>query len=79
MSKQGVENGALAGLYADTYKLGRYTAPMAKQILEGEKDAAHIPFNFIPNPDVALNLKAAKTLGYAFPADILGQATIIVY
>jgi hypothetical protein len=33
MSKQGVENGALAALYADTYDLDRQAAELAARIL----------------------------------------------
>ncbi len=78
MNKQGVENGALAGLFADTYKLGRYTAPMAIRILMEKADPASIPFQYIPRPDLIINLREAKTLGYTFPAEILGRATIIL-
>jgi putative ABC transport system substrate-binding protein len=78
MSKQGVESGALAGLFADTYELGRYTAPMAKQILIEKIAPQHIPFQFIHAPSIILNLKTAKELGYEFPSHILGQATTIL-
>ena len=78
MNKQGVEYGALAGLFADTYKLGRYTTPMAKQILNAKNGAKHLPFTFIPKPDIIVNLKAAKALNYEFPADILGKAAIVL-
>lgn len=78
MNKQGVEYGALAGLFADTYKLGRYTAPMAKHLLSAKKEAKSLPFTFIPKPDIIVNLKAAKALNYEFPSDVLGTAAIIL-
>jgi putative ABC transport system substrate-binding protein len=78
MNKQGVENGALAALFADTYNLGRYTAPMAKQILVDKTDPRHIPFQYISEPDSIVNLDAARQIDYEFPADILGKVTIII-
>jgi len=78
MNKQGVEYGALAALFADTYKLGRYTAPMAKKIMLGREDPFDIPFAYAPDPDIIINLKEAKALGYEFPPDILGMAAIIL-
>jgi putative ABC transport system substrate-binding protein len=78
MNKQGVEYGALAGLFADTYQLGRYTGPIAKMILEKKVDPVKIPFKFHPEPSLILNLRAAKSLDYEFQADILGSAAIIL-
>lgn len=78
MNKQGVEYGALAALFADTYKLGRYTAPMAKKIMVGKMDPFDIPFGYAPDPDIIINLKEARALGYEFPPDVLGMAAIIL-
>ena len=78
MNKQGVENGALAALFGDTYKLGRYTAPIAQQILFEKIEPFKIPFQFTPRPDLILNLRAAHQLGFEFPVDILGNAAIIL-
>lgn len=78
MNKQGVENGALAGLYADTYNLGRFTAPMVKQILIEKISPKQIDFGYISQPDIIVNLDAAKTLQYKFPAQVLGEAAIVL-
>jgi putative ABC transport system substrate-binding protein len=78
MNKQGVENGALAALFGDTYKLGRYTAPIAQQILLNKTEPGAIPFQFTPKPDLILNLRAAHQLGFEFPVDVLGDAAIIL-
>jgi putative ABC transport system substrate-binding protein len=78
MNKQGVEAGALAGLFADTYYLGRQTANLARTILVEKKPAGTLAFQYIPRPDVILNMKTAKTLDYEFPPDILGEAAIVL-
>ena len=79
MSKQGVENGALAGLFADTYKLGRYTTKMVTDIVVNKKDAMDLPFAFIDDPDIAINISEADKLGYEFPPQVLGAAAIILH
>lgn len=78
MNKQGVENGALAALFADTYNLGRQTAQIADQILRNDADPAQIGFEFISNPNIIINLAAANALNYQFPPQILGDATIVL-
>ena len=78
MNKQGVENGAMAALYADTYNLGRQTAAMVSQILEQGTEVPAIPFQFIPEPDVILNLSSANSLDFEFPAEVLSSAAIVM-
>lgn len=78
MNKQGIENGALAALYADTYNLGRQAADMTKRIFVEGVPPRKVKFQFIPEPDIILNLKSAKKLGVEFPPDILSRATIIM-
>lgn len=78
MNKQGIENGALAALYADTYNLGRQAADMTKQIFIEGASPGKVRFQFIPEPDIILNLKSAKQLGVEFPPDILSRATIVM-
>ncbi|MCF6238052.1 MAG: hypothetical protein L3J79_04435, partial [Candidatus Marinimicrobia bacterium] len=78
MNKQGVEYGALAALFADTYKLGRLMAPIAGQILIDKKKPAEIPFKFIAQPDLIINLKEARNLDYEFNPSILGKASIVL-
>jgi putative tryptophan/tyrosine transport system substrate-binding protein len=64
MSKQGVENGALAALYADTYDLGREAGELAARILRGEVDPSTAGFHFARRPDIIINLTSAKALNY---------------
>ena len=78
MNKQGVENGALAGLFADTYNLGRQTADMAKRILIDQSDPLEIEYEYISEPDVIVSLSSADHLNYEFPADVLSGATIVL-
>lgn len=78
MNKQGVEAGALAGLFGDTYYLGRQTGGLARNILVEKKPAGALAFQYIPRPDVILNMKGAKSLDYEFPPDILGEAAIVL-
>ena len=78
MNKQGVENGALAALYADTYNLGRDTASMVRRIVSDDADPMSIDFQYIMEPEIILNLPAASSLGYEFPAEILSSAAIII-
>ena len=76
MNKQGVENGALAALFSDTYKTGLLTGPIAKKILIDKINPKHIPFKYSLKPDLIINMKEAKNLGYNFPHDVLSDATI---
>ena len=78
MNKQGVENGALAALFADTYNLGRQTADMATQILTNGADPRDLDFQYIPNPDIIINLASANRIGFVFPPEILSEAAIIL-
>lgn len=78
MNKQGVENGALAGLFADTYNLGRQTADMAKRILVDEANPLEMPYEYIPEPDVIVSLSSAERLNYEFPAEVLSGARIVL-
>ena len=78
MNKQGVENGALAALFADTYNLGRQTAQLADQILRTDANPARVGFQFITKPNIIINLSAANALNYQFPPQILGDASIVL-
>ena len=78
MNKQGVENGALAGLFADTYDLGRQAATLARSILFDRVDPSGLPFEYIEEPYMILNLSSAAVLGYEFPDDVLSSATIVM-
>lgn len=50
MNKQGVEAGALAALFADTYKMGRQMESIIGQILNSSKKVSDIPFVFSVSP-----------------------------
>ena len=78
MNKQGVENGALAALFADTYNLGRQTAAMVRRIIFDDAGVSDIAFQYIPEPDVIVNLSSASRLDYEFPADVLSSAAIVI-
>ena len=72
MTKQGVENGALAALYADTYDLGRQAAELAARILRGDVDPREAGFQYARHTDIIINLTSAKALRYQFPPNVLG-------
>jgi putative tryptophan/tyrosine transport system substrate-binding protein len=78
MSKQGVENGALAALYADTYDLGRQAAELAARILSEDLDPREAGFQYARHPDIIINLTSAKALQYQFPPNVLGRAAIVI-
>jgi putative ABC transport system substrate-binding protein len=77
LNKQGVEAGALAALYADTYKLGRLSVSQIVSILSERKKPSAVAFKFTPAPDIFLNIAAAKRIGFDFPPTILDVATVI--
>jgi putative ABC transport system substrate-binding protein len=78
LNKQAVENGAIAALFADTYNLGRLTAGMARRILVEQAKPSQIGFQYIPEPEIILNLNSAQELQYEFPPEILSSAAIVV-
>ncbi|MDA3835940.1 MAG: ABC transporter substrate binding protein, partial [Spirochaetales bacterium] len=64
----------------DYYKLGKATARIIKQILDGA-DPESIPVGFMTAPtDIQLrvNLDAAKKLGIHIPQSVLDDAAVIV-
>lgn len=78
MNKQGVEKGALAALFADTYKTGRQMVWIIKEIVENNKKPSEIPFLYPQSPDLIINLRAAAALEYEFNPNILGRASIVL-
>ncbi|MGZ9190333.1 MAG: ABC transporter substrate-binding protein [Nitrospira sp.] len=78
MSKQGVENGALAALYADTYDLGRLAAELGARIARGDLDPREAGFHYARHPDIIINLTSAKALQYQFPPNVLEKAVIVI-
>lgn len=64
----------------DYYKLGKATAGVIKQILDGT-DPASIPTVFMTDPsdiNLRVNLDTAKALGITIPQSVLDQASVIV-
>lgn len=78
MNKQGVEAGALASFFADTYKMGRQMEPIIRQIVDKSKKVSGIPFVFSEKPDLIINLQAAEKLDYEFNPSLLGRASIVI-
>jgi len=78
MNKQGVENGALAALFADTYNLGRLTVEMVRRVVVDGEDAANVDYEFVTNPDIIVNVSSANAINFEFPPEVLGSATIVV-
>lgn len=78
MNKQGVEAGALAAFYADTYKMGRKMESIVREIFDNRKKVSDIPFVFSVSPDLILNLEAAEKLDYEFDSLLLGRASIVL-
>ena len=69
----GVQAGALMSTGLDYYTLGKETALMAVQLLEG-KTPQELPIGTISEPQLVINSAAAELLGIAFPAEILALA-----
>lgn len=78
MNKQGVESGALAALYADTYKNGRQMIKVIERIIQNKEAASEIPFQYAEQPNLIINLQSAKMLDYEFKPTILGNASIVL-
>lgn len=78
MNKQGVEAGALAAFFADTYKMGRQMEAIFRQIVHDSKKVSEIPFVYSASPDLIINLQAAKKLDYEFKTSLLGRASIVL-
>lgn len=78
MNKQGVEAGAIAALYADTYKTGRHMVNLIQQIVLQKRNASRIPFYYTLSPDLIINLKAAAVIDYEFRPEVLGRASIVL-
>ena len=72
-----VQNGALASYGPDFYETGRQTARLVDKMIKGAKPA-DIPVEVNPKIEFVINLKVAKALGLAIPAEILYQADRLV-
>lgn len=72
-----VGTGALFGLGADYYTVGKETGKLAVRVIEGEKTAG-IPIQSLLPKELWLNNSSATELGVVFPADILKEANKII-
>lgn len=71
-----VEEGGLATIGLDYYKLGLQTGAMAAKILNGESEPATTPVETLQDTDLMINFDTAKAIGYTFSPEILAEATI---
>jgi putative ABC transport system substrate-binding protein len=68
-----VKDGGLATYGINYTILGKETAAMAADILNGKK-AGDIPVKTMTDMDIYLNKKTADTIGISFPADVVKKA-----
>ena len=68
-----VERGAIATASFDYYEVGRQTGDMVARILDGE-NPGDIPVELAKTVDLAVNLKAAETMGVTVPDTIKNTA-----
>jgi putative ABC transport system substrate-binding protein len=72
-----VEDGALAALIVDHYRLGVEAARMAVRILEGKLDPAAIPVGTLNSHDIVINLRVAERLGVQVSQEARNSAEVI--
>lgn len=70
-----VENGALATVGTNYYELGKVNAKQVVQILKEGKKASDLPVSIADQGDTYINLKVAKSLSIAVPADVLKKTS----
>jgi putative tryptophan/tyrosine transport system substrate-binding protein len=72
-----IDNGALCGISVDYSKLGRETAKVVKQIIDGKqpKEIARIQ---LPGDELIINLLTANLINFSFPDTVLSQANIVI-
>lgn len=72
-----VENGAIATVGIDYYKLGRMTGEMAVRVLKGEKPQ-DMAIQSQPGTDLVINQKAAERMGVTIPQELLAKASKVI-
>ena len=78
LHKKGVENGAVAALASDYYRMAEeLLVPMAIRVLEKGVSPGTMPAAFLDKTFIYLNLKQAGRLGLVIPQEIKAQATRI--
>ena len=68
-----VKDGGLATYGVNYVTLGRETAKMAAEILNGKK-AGDLPVKMITDFEIYLNLETAETIGVTIPGEVLDEA-----
>lgn len=71
-----ISDGALGGLIANHYQLGKQCAAKAEEILNG-KQPKNIPVDIVNTPEILLNQYTAQNLGITFSTDLIAEATEI--
>lgn len=72
-----VENGGLATIGIDYYKLGFQTGEMAADILSGKSKPEEMPIQSQKEFKATINMKAAERIGLKLPEDLVKNAEII--
>ncbi len=73
-----VQDGAIAALGPNQYEVGKQTADIIIQIIEG-KNIGKIDVQYPKDNELYLNAKAAKLIGINFPQELLEQAENVIY
>lgn len=75
LSPKGMQSGAIAALVNDYGRVNENVLiPMAQKVLKDKVNPGAMPIGSLDNPVVALNLEAAKAIGFEFPEDVLKKA-----
>lgn len=72
-----VDNGALATIGLDYYKLGRQTGEMALRVINGE-NPAEMAIESLKDIDVVVNLQAAARMGVTIPQELIDSAKRVI-
>ena len=70
-----VDNGGLATVGIDYYKLGYQTGEMAVRILKDDAKTADMPIEYLNDVDFSINTEIADSLGIAIPAELAEKNT----
>lgn len=70
-----VNNGGLATIGLNYYKLGYQTGEMAVRILKDDADIATMPIEYLKDTSVSINTAVADQLGIAIPEDLAAANT----
>ncbi len=73
-----VQNGGLATVGIDYYKLGCQTGEMAVRILKDGANVAEMPIEGLEDANVCINLDEAAAIGYEFPQSVIDKANITI-